>query len=134
MRLKVKHKRRLLIDKLLFVICRELLSFAKCVTRSLLHLGDEFVVQLGIGNLPWQNLRALGWPSSIPPSTKPQFVPGCYWECLTARAWDLLSLYQLKTSLEYSAFCFFFNLSRDLAFLVLFLNFHCGEFLVSFLS
>lgn len=34
--LQVKHKRRLLIDKLLSVICRELLSFAKCVTRSLL--------------------------------------------------------------------------------------------------
>lgn len=49
--LKVKHKRRLVIDKLLFIIFRELLSFAKYVTRSLLlslHLGDKYVVQLGI--------------------------------------------------------------------------------------
>lgn len=33
--LKVKHKSRLVIDKLLFIIVRELLSFAKYVTRLL---------------------------------------------------------------------------------------------------
>lgn len=74
-------------------------------------------------------------PSPILPSMQPQFVPGCYWECLTARAWDLLGLDWIETILECAVFCFLFYQVRIWHFwFLLFLNFHSGEFLVSFIS
>jgi len=93
--LTVKHKKRLVIDKLLFIVFRELLSFAKYVTRSLLlslHLGDEYIVQLGIKKThhvalmktSWYSSRKLcGCPAIFLHQNSPDLCLGDYWECVT---------------------------------------------------